>query len=83
MIFMKKSEKEIIPFLHKAGVIHRCLFDVDPKEKICEYAKTYNADLIIVGTRDHRGIFDSSFANYLCRHSPTNLFVMRSEHEEN
>lgn len=58
-------------------VHYRCLFDENPKEEFCLYAKEMKADTMIVFTRERHGLFDSSFAQYASRHSPCHLIIMK------
>ena len=57
--------------------VHRCLFDENPKEEFCLYAKEVKADTIIVLTHEKHGLFESSFAQYCGRHTPCNLIVLK------
>lgn len=58
-------------------IIYRCLFDENPKEEFCLYAKEVKADTLIVFTRERHGFFDSSFAQYAARHSPCHLIILK------
>lgn len=58
-------------------VLCRCLFDENPKEEFCLYAKEVKADTMIIFTRERHGFFDSSFAQYASRHSPCNLIILK------
>ena len=60
-----------------AKVVYRCLFDENPKEEFCLYAKETKADTMIIFTRERHGFFESSFASYATRHSPCNLIVLK------
>lgn len=58
-------------------VVTRCLFDENPKEEFCSYAKEVKADTMIIFTRERHGLFDSSFAQYVARHSPCHVLILR------
>jgi len=60
----------------------KVLFSKTPKESIIEYIKEVKADLSIVATRGLHGIeglFASSFAEYLIKHSPSDVYIIRPE----
>lgn len=59
------------------NVIYRCLFDENPKEEFCLYAKEVKADTLVVFTRERHGLFDSSFASYAAKHSPCHLIIIK------
>lgn len=58
-------------------VLHHCLFDPNPREKFCAYAKEEKADMIIILTRERHGFFESSFAQFAARHSPCHTLILR------
>lgn len=81
----KGLEQKIMPALIKLcqgavdspKVQYRCLFDENPKEEFCLFAKEIKADTMIIFTRERHGLFDSSFAQYASRHSPCHLIIMK------
>lgn len=57
----------------------------DPGKAICELAKTWNADLIILGRRGHTGLkelFLGSVSNYVLHHAPCSVLVIQGEVKE-
>ena len=58
-------------------VVFKCLFSEEPKRKFCEYAQQEKADTLIVLAREKHGLFDSSFAQYVMKHSTANLVVIK------
>lgn len=61
-----------------------CLFSTTPKQQIVEFLKELNADLAVVATKGSHGIsglFHSSFAEYLMKFSPCDVYVTR-EHKK-
>ncbi len=71
--------KDVLPPNFKGRVIHRCLFTETPKLEFCDYAEKIKADLIIVPTRRKRGIFESSFAQYVNKHTRMNMILLKVE----
>ena len=77
---LNKLTEEVLPKDHGNKIVVKCLFDINPKEKICDYVKDTHASMVVVATRGKKGIqgfFDSSFAQYLCKFSPASIFVLR------
>lgn len=80
---LSKLAQEILPKGHTNKVVVKCLFDVSAKERFCEYTKEAHAGMAVVATRGKHGIqglFDSSFAQHLCKYSPASIFVLRPHH---
>ena len=52
----------------------------NPGRTICELAKSWSADLIIVGSRGLKGLkemFLGSVSNYVTHHAPCSVFIIR------
>ena len=57
-----------------------CFFSYSRNEKIKEFLDDVKADLVVIATRGKHGVdgfFSSSLADYLCKFSPCDIFVMR------
>ncbi len=62
------------------NIKYECLFDENPRERFCNYLKENKADLCLIATRGKHGIeglFTSSFADYLNKFSPCDIWVAR------
>lgn len=58
----------------------KVFFSQSPKQKIKDYLKEINADLVVVATRGKHGIeglFSSSFAEFLVKFSPCDVHILR------
>ncbi|MCR9205423.1 MAG: universal stress protein [Halobacteriovoraceae bacterium] len=58
----------------------KVFFSQSPKQKIKEYLKEVDADLVVVATRGKHGIdglFSSSFAEFLVKFSPCDVHILR------
>jgi nucleotide-binding universal stress UspA family protein len=58
----------------------KCLFSESPKETMVDYIKDNNVDLVIADAREKKGItgfFTSSFTEYLVKHAPSRVLVLR------
>lgn len=75
--FLVSMAKEVMPKNFEGKVIHRCLFGDRPKDKFCHYVDEVKADLVIVPTRQKRGFFESSFAQYVTKHTHANMILLK------
>ncbi|HEY9604163.1 MAG TPA: universal stress protein [Allocoleopsis sp.] len=56
-----------------------------PNEKICEVARTWGADLIVLGRRGYKGISEivlGSVSNYVLHHASCSVFVVQGVVEQ-
>ncbi|HIK55287.1 MAG TPA: universal stress protein [Synechococcales cyanobacterium M55_K2018_004] len=52
----------------------------EPSVRICEIARTWNADLIVIGRRGHQGLTEvvlGSVSNYVVHHAPCSVLVVQ------
>lgn len=70
-------EKKIFPPSFKGKVIARCLFSDDPKRKFCSYVQEEGIDLVIAAARNKRGFFESSFTQYVSKHTSAHMLVLK------
>jgi hypothetical protein len=61
----------------KGKIFMDCLFSDDPKRKFCEFVTEKNIDTIILAAREKRGIFESSFTQYVNKHSHANMIILK------
>lgn len=54
-----------------------CIFSDDPKRKICEFVEDNHIDTIILAAREKRGLFESSFTNFVAKHSKANIIILK------
>jgi hypothetical protein len=79
---LAQVSQNILPADFKGKLVHKCLFHDNPKEKFSDYLHEIRADLAIVATRKRRGLFESSFAHYLSKHSESHLIVLKTNVED-
>ena len=79
---MQSFSPQFLPLAHVGKVVYECLFSEDPKEKMIQYLQKHQIDMVFLATRQKRGLFESSFATFLSRHSPCPVFVIRPEYEK-
>lgn len=66
--------------IQKNRLITKCFFTYDHKERMVEYLKEANANLVVSATRGKSGLagfFSSSFTEHLCKFSPCDVLVLR------
>lgn len=58
----------------------KCFFAFSREQKIKDFLTEIDADLVVLATRGRHGIagfFTSSLADFLCKYSPCDIFVLR------
>lgn len=64
----------------KENLVVQCFFSKSREERIGEYLKSSNANLVVSATRGKHGIdglFSSSLTDYLIKYSPCDILVLR------
>lgn len=74
---LRRTGKEIVPAGFEGKVIEHCLFSENPKVKFSHYLKDIHPDLVIIASREKHGMFESSFAQYVAKHSATNMLILK------
>ena len=77
LTLLNNAAKECLPQGFKGKISSQCLFNDSPKINFSEYAKEVNADLIIIPTRKKHGFFESSFAEYVNKHTEQELLLLK------
>lgn len=77
LINLKKLSRAVLPESFKGKVEHHCFFSENPKIDFAEYVNTQKADLVVVATRERKGFFESSFAQYVDRHTRANMLLIK------
>ncbi|MUG98562.1 universal stress protein [Scytonema sp. UIC 10036] len=57
----------------------------NPSRAICDLAKTWDADLIVIGRRGHSGLAElllGSVSNYVLHHAPCSVYVVQLPFDE-
>ncbi|MFH7024815.1 MAG: universal stress protein [Heteroscytonema crispum UTEX LB 1556] len=77
--YVQKANARMIPVevIHEFG---------EPGKKICNLAKSWGADLIVIGRRGHKGISEvllGSVSNYVLHHAPCSVLVIQGQHTAN
>ncbi|MGE3608637.1 MAG: universal stress protein [Bacteriovoracaceae bacterium] len=68
----------VLPVNFKGKIVNQCLFGEDPKKTFCSHIQEVRPDLVIIAAREKRGLFESSFAQYVNKHTDSNLFIIKS-----
>ena len=67
-----------------AQVEKKCFFDFEPQDRIRNYLKEVDAQLVVTASRGKHGIegfFSSSFSDFLIKHAPCDVLVMRPKNK--
>jgi hypothetical protein len=84
--FIKKKAHEIMPEKAFDHAHFDVFFNYSPQEGMIKYAHTINANMIVVATRNKKGIvgfFTSSFAEAMLKFSPCDVLIIRPSAQEN
>jgi nucleotide-binding universal stress UspA family protein len=68
----KNLSKDLI-----GSIKYECLFDENPKHKLCDYVSDNQIDLIIMVARKKRGLFESSFTQYVAKHTDADVMILK------
>ncbi|MCB9091938.1 MAG: universal stress protein [Halobacteriovoraceae bacterium] len=77
---MKKMVDGFISDGETSGYEYTCLFSEDPKIELENFINKHKYSTVILATRGKKGIeglFTSSFADYMIKHSPYDVLVLR------
>lgn len=74
---LKKVSKEFMPASFSGNVSYHCLFSDDPKRAFSEFVEEEKMDLVIVATKQKHGLFESSFAQYVNKHTKANVLMLK------
>jgi len=74
---LKKLADDFLPKDFKAVIKYDCLFHENPKEKLCEFLNEVKADLVVMTARKKRGIFESSFTQYVAKHTSADVLIIK------
>lgn len=82
--YLKDEARKILPPDFKGGVKFHVTNDFHPEEEVIDLLKELKATLIVVATRGKHGLeglFHSSFTDYMIKHAPCDVFVVRPQGE--
>lgn len=74
---LKKKAEAIFPADFTGKVLCHCFFSDSPKKAFSEYIEKEHFDMIIVSSRLKRGLFESSFTQYVSQHTKANLMILK------
>ncbi len=78
----KPLENKLLKSNNKIKVISKCIIASSPKESLVSYAIDKKINSMLIGTRGKHGIaglFSSSFSEYMVRHAPCELRIIRGD----
>lgn len=72
-----KMAQEVLPAHFPGKVLQTVLFHDDPRKGFSDYAKEKKADTIIITTKRKHGFFESSFADYVNKHTDSTMIYLK------
>jgi nucleotide-binding universal stress UspA family protein len=78
---LKSLVEKNLPSNFKAKINFDCLFDENPKEKLCSFLNEMKADVVVMVARKKRGLFESSFTQYVAKHTDADVMILK-HHEK-
>jgi hypothetical protein len=78
--FLKDESERILPKDFNGEVTFEVTNNYHPEDEVIEILKDFEANLIVVATRGRHGLdslFHSSFTQYMVKHAPCDVFVVR------
>jgi nucleotide-binding universal stress UspA family protein len=79
--YLKRVAREAFDQISETQLHFHCLFSDDPKQEFCDFVNSQKVDLSIILTRKKRGFFESSFGQYVSRHSDSNVLLLKQTNE--
>lgn len=74
---LNEISQEVLPLGFSGKCLKECLFSDYPKARMADFVNDIKADLVVIPTRKKRGFFDSSFAQYINKHTNANVFFIK------
>ncbi len=74
---LKKIADQNMPESFNGTIHYHCLFSDIPKKAFCEFVDDKLINLILISSREKRGLFESSFAQYVAGHTKANLIILK------
>ena len=74
---LKRMAPFILPENFQGKLEMECFFSDNPKRKFCDYVEENRIDTIILAAREKRGLFESSFSQYVTKHTRANVVILK------
>ena len=74
---LQKMAPGLLAKTFEGKIVAESLFGDDPKRKFCEYIKENNIDTVIGAAREKKGFFESSFTQYVNKHTHANMIILK------
>ena len=74
---LKKLAPTLMPDHFEGKMVVDCLFSDSPKRKFCSYVEEKKIDTVILAAREERGLFESSFTQYVTKHTHANIIILK------
>lgn len=74
---LEALSRKVLGNSFEGKVIHRVLFNDNPKKAFTSYVIEMCPELVIIPTRNRRGLFESSFAAYVNSHTECDVLMLK------
>lgn len=74
---LTELSQKILPANFSGKVTHHCFFSENPKQHFVDYVNKEKADLVIIATRERRGLFESSFATFVDKNTKAHVLLIK------
>ncbi len=79
IVALRNLSSHLLGIDFKGKIFHDCLFSDNPKRKFCEYLDENKIDTVITTARKKKGFFESSFTQYVNKHSHANMIILKQK----
>lgn len=76
---LKKISENIFNENFQGKIYCHCLFSDNPKAAFSEFVHDKHIDLVVLSAREKRGLFESSFSQYVQRHTKANMLILKQK----
>lgn len=77
--FLREEAQKIIPAHFHPEIVFHLSRDFYPDEETVSLLKKIRADMIVLAIHEKHGFFQKSFASYMIKHAPCDVYVVRPE----
>ena len=79
IVELRRVASQLLPRNFQGKLVTECLFSDDPKRRFCQYVEENGVDTVILAAREKKGLFESSFTQYVTKHTRANVIVLKHQ----
>jgi nucleotide-binding universal stress UspA family protein len=77
LALLASAAQLVLPKNFEGKLRSRLFFSEDPKRRFSQYVNEEQTDLVIVPTRKKHGFFESSFAQFVSKHTTCDMIMLK------